>query len=789
MEEPNMARMWFVAGALLLLGATGSLSVSAADEKKERLVDQVRDAIDRGVRHLREMENRNGNWELDPISTQWPGGETSLAILALLNCGVEPDDPLVERGLKYLRTVEPQHTYVVGLQTMVFAAAGQAQDRVRIQRNVDWLIENRVWRDNQFIGWSYGKGRSWGGSDNSNTQYALLGLHEANLAGAKIDREVWKLIRDYYILSQRPDERGDGGWGYAPPPQANTPTLTMTAAGLCGLIIAGMELNQGRETLLPDGTASNCGHYQENRPITAALGWIGNRFKIQDRDAVFYNLYGIERVGRLTGQRFLGDHDWYREGCEFLVRAQRPEGHWEARTGHDKDKVVATSFALLFLSKGRTPILISKLVHGPGGDWNNDHNDARHLVEYASRELFKRQPLAWQIFDAKRGFIENNHEELLTVVGDLMQSPIAYFNGHQSPSFTQAEEELLREYIEQGGFILAEACCGRPEFDRGFHDLMARLFPDTPLKPLAAEHPIWHAHYLVKPGEPFQLEGIERGCKTVVVYSPRDLSCIWESNQFGAGIGQAAFRLGANIVAYATGMELPKPRLTPPQVIRDDAEGKRVPRGYLKVVQLRHEGDWQPAPRAMRNLMIHLQDDLRLPVAVKTEAVQPSQESILDFKFLYLHGRGAFNFGSDARALENLRADLQTGGLLFADACCGKKAFDTAFRDFAARLFPGKKLEPIPESDELFGKDLNTEPIATVRCRREASDNTGPDRGYQNVPPALEGIKLDKRWVVIYSKYDIGCALEKHQSSDCLGHDYPSALKLGTAAVLYAMKR
>ncbi len=187
--------------------------------------------------------------------------------------------------------------------------------------------------------------------------------------------------------------------------------------------------------------------------------------------------------------------------------------------------------------------------------------------------------------------------------------------------------------------------------------------------------------------------------------------------------------------------------------------------------------------------MIHVQEELRLPVAIKTETVHPAQERVLDYKFLYFHGRNTFNFGGDARAIDNIKADLQTGGVLFADACCGKKAFDVSFRDFAAKLFPDKKLEPIPENDELFSKELNGEAITSVRCRRESASSEGNDPGYQDVRPSLEGIKLDKRWVVIYSKYDVGCALEKHQSSDCLGHDYPSALKLGSAAVLYALKR
>ena len=67
----------------------------------------------------------------------------------------------------------------------------------------------------------------------------------------------------------------------------------------------------------------------------------------------------------------------------------------------------------------------------------------------------------------------------------------------------------------------------------------------------------------------------------------------------------------------------------------------------------------------------------------------------------------------------------------------------------------------------------------------------GPGDGGQFAPspPQLEGIKINNRWVVIYSRYDLGCALEKHQSSDCLGHDFASAIKLAGAAVYYALQR
>jgi hypothetical protein len=309
---------------------------------------------------------------------------------------------------------------------------------------------------------------------------------------------------------------------------------------------------------------------------------------------------------------------------------------------------------------------------------------------------------------------------------------------------------------------------------------MKELFPDNPLKKLGPEHPLWRAHAIVPPGS-FELEGIDYGCKTVVVYSPQDLSCLWEANQRQSQRGLLAFRLGGNIIAYATGMEPPKPRLTPTEVIADDPEGKQIPRGFLKVAQLRHDGDWHPAPNAMRNLMDHLRKSAQLDVALQTKAIAANDPDLVDFKFLYMHGRGNFTFS--AEAVKNLRTQLDMGGLLFADSCCGKQAFDTAFRDLVGRLFPDKKLDSIPLSDDLYSKDLNGTALTAVRCR------TAVPGDFREQSPHLEGIKLGNRWVIIYSKYDIGCALEKHQSPDCLGHDHESALKLGSAAVLYALKR
>ena len=147
--------------------------------------------------------------------------------------------------------------------------------------------------------------------------------------------------------------------------------------------------------------------------------------------------------------------------------------------------------------------------------------------------------------------------------------------------------------------------------------------------------------------------------------------------------------------------------------------------------------------------------------------------------------------------LERLRFSLENGGLLLADACCGAKAFDTSFRAFIDDLFrnsevppgtPKPKLEPVPLDDELYSAELNGARITEVRRRRELPGGK-PSPGFEPGPPKLEGVKWQGRWVVLYSPLDLGCALERTKSPDCLGHDFDSAAMLGKAAINYALRR
>src|SRR5262249_31637251 len=158
---------------------------------------------------------------------------------------------------------------------------------------------------------------------------------------------------------------------------------------------------------------------------------------------------GVERAGRLTGQRYFGGHDWYEVGCRFLGDTQKADGSWSGNAGRasfDHWPVVATSFSLLFLSQGRTPILISNMAYRDKDATarNNKRSDVKHLVGFSSRELFKGKPLAWQALDV-RNIDAATEASRRKLAAELLQSPIVFFNGHDMAP-RDKEAEILREY-------------------------------------------------------------------------------------------------------------------------------------------------------------------------------------------------------------------------------------------------------------------------------------------------------------------------------------------------------
>ena len=349
--------------------------------------EKIARAIDKARGWLLKEQKRDGSWECVMRTDETRVGATSLAVLALVNAGVPASDPAMVRSLGWLRRQEPKETYSVALQTMVFAMLSPDADRPILARNVEWLEKAQVSQGRAAGSWSYGIDR--GGGDNSNSQFALLGLHEAARVGIPVKNVVWTRAQQYWVSCAN----SDGSWGYTAGNSGGTGS--MTCAGIASIWITTEHL--GRPGAQAQGdTVSCCGGGGTPRELERGLEWLAKRFSVNENPSsgqtwFYYYLYGLERVGRFTARRFIGDHDWYREGAAMFVGVQ--DGLTGAfKGGRIEDPTVATSFALLFLAKGRRPVIVAKSRHDPGPDWNRHGHDVAHLVEHVERRWKKEYP-------------------------------------------------------------------------------------------------------------------------------------------------------------------------------------------------------------------------------------------------------------------------------------------------------------------------------------------------------------------------------------------------------------
>ena len=128
----------------------------------------------------------------------------------------------------------------------------------------------------------------------------------------------------------------------------------------------------------------------------------------------------------------------------------------------------------------------------------------------------------------------------------------------------------------------------------------------------------------------------------MVIYSPQDLSCYWnqvERSPTNPAVIKA-FRVGENVVDYATGREMPADKLDDPRRPRLKADAPR--RGALRIAKLKHAGDWNIAPQAIPNLMETLRrPPLNFDVVITQKDLFARDPNLIYYPLVYIHGRAA----------------------------------------------------------------------------------------------------------------------------------------------------
>lgn len=751
-------------------------------------------SIDRAIGYLKRRQNGRGGWS--ELQQGNPGGVSALVTLALLNAGLEPGEKTIDRALEYLRQFPPERTYVAALQTMVFAEATPRGDRVLIERNVRWLEKAQHTQGEHEGGWGYSDAR--GSADPSNSQFALLGLYDAQRAGVKVDPEVWRRAEMYW----RKRQNENGSWHYRSNEEASG---SMTCAGIGALVITRLASQSGDAQVGPDGQVTCCGEHDDDQAIEKGLAWLGRNFSVRGNPMGrqvrelwhYYYLYALERAGRLSARRFIDQHDWYREGTEFLVRNQEPlTDTWQGSGMSEDNADIATAFALLFLAKGRRPVVVGKLAP-PSGDqqapsWSHHRQDAAHLVRAAEQAW--DLPMTWQSVDASAASVE-----------DLQLSPVLYASGAEAVVGATAQAEKLRAFIDQGGFFFAESPCdnGRPADLDQVEALVAALFPEPEyrLRQIEPGHPLWRMERLVRPDSAYvgSLWGVEYGCRTCLVFCDRDLSCYWEldapplSDDYPKAVRDRiddARAVGLNVLAYATNRE---PRGKEQQFVEPatrldvDALGRR---GVIEVAKLRHAGGCNDAPGALANLLrVAAEGEAKLSVAPTPVEVAADDPALRLRHFAFTHGRRDFRLTGEER--RELGEYLRSGGTLLADAICASPDFTTAFRRELGAALPEAGFERVPPDDPILTEAFGGFDVRTVEIRdpQPVGEDQPLAARTRRRAPLLEGVKVEGRWAVVFSPYDLSCALEQHEAIQCRGYSKEDAARIGLNVLLYSLNQ
>ncbi|MCP5067242.1 MAG: terpene cyclase/mutase family protein, partial [bacterium] len=390
------------------------------EESEAAFVESVNEAIDRGRDWLKKQQRTNGHWvtwKANTLDKVYPG-RAALIMLTLAKCGVKlkDKDKTLERGVTALEgyraylaskapgtTAEGPHTYSTALLVMMYEAIyarhpkpkpgargadgkyGKGKRRKpkknacrypkKVRAEIVRLVESLTATQHTNV-WRY-PGPDNEPEDLSNAQYALLALQAAGRCGIEVPPEVYRRALEYLLEYQQkrgPEVRiyqdnpawspGEDryprvipigkaharGWGYV---KRNKATGSMTTAGIASLAIV-------KERLMEMGILAK----EERKQIDAALrdgvGWFSKHFSVEGNPENaswhYYYLYGLERAGDLLGRRYMGEHDWYREGAEYLLAKQQAKGAWPGQGAADphafgETELIRTCFALLFLKR------------------------------------------------------------------------------------------------------------------------------------------------------------------------------------------------------------------------------------------------------------------------------------------------------------------------------------------------------------------------------------------------------------------------------------------------------
>jgi|GEM_PF-6142364 len=606
-------------------GILGWAATSSAQFTAESISDDdITQAIALLIEETFEEWNPRSHW--DPSTPKYdhsPLGQTPLTILGLMHAGMKFQDPRVQPSVQWMLTASLKNTYPVACRAQALGLMPEST-RPYLERDIRWLLH------------SFGKeGACWGYRgqpntkrvDNSLRQYAALALWAGEQRGVRVPLLVWSALEERLLEEQR----SDGGWGYN---ATDRPRSSMTLAALTILAIAQDWLHS------ESAVQGNRGALERNQAaVKRGLDWVDRYFDpksnpsvgeegIDDHGWWWYHAYCVERVALATGRHRFGTHDWYRAIAARMLELKFQRSDTGLVRNRHPLNTVDRAFALMFLSRGRIPVAINKLILDPQHT-NRRPRDAanwtEHLVQTTEEKLnwqrvtlddplekWSQAPLLWL---TGRGRCFPDHQKSSGEHHRISQARAVWREQCARGTFASREAFLtakanlpqpsneqicqkMQTYLQSGGLLVASG----DQLDRSFvasiRQFGQRMYPEGTWEVLPEDHWIFSLHHKVRGKIPVVESLSAGGRERILLFPSTDVSAALQQRDHQK---KHLFNTLSNIYLGASGLKPLPVRLHGVKIKTEKAPTEAAPE--LLVIETVHQGDWNPEPVSTEKLL------------------------------------------------------------------------------------------------------------------------------------------------------------------------------------------
>lgn len=427
-----MKRMAWVLGLII---AAGSTAWAQNQPFPPFEVDQVKvdKAIEQGIAYLKKNNTAHLN-KFNHVNIQMSHRE--LVLLTYAHADVSENDPAFKELFEVMLSDKLESTYCVSLQAMVLEEVQRVKYQNRIWQCAQFLVDNQ----NPQGYWGYGspsiyvedipttvekkdvasgggggsvkkfdslpppgvkvkpevknkkkveKKREGTGNDNSNSQYAALGMRACHDSGIQFQESVIEKALQWWKTAQKdeklpeeplveggvngPPQPGDRSKGGGTVAEMRREPVKAAPLGWCyvnhgehkayGSMTAGAVGGLAIFNYIKDNDGGKKKSWKKDKDCHEGLQWLAKNFSVtynpgpyehgnmeeNSKHQYYYFLYGMERAGMLYGTEMMGQKKWYPEGAKQLCADQKPDGSWGGGA-------VDTCFAVLFLKRATRPL-------------------------------------------------------------------------------------------------------------------------------------------------------------------------------------------------------------------------------------------------------------------------------------------------------------------------------------------------------------------------------------------------------------------------------------------------